>query len=524
MKLETQGQNSVDYFSRAIELYETLGNTTLADGRSLNDSLKVVGDVSLWSCLSTYLILYRFPLCFETKEISLRAYFRPYVGWLAQLRDKFFSINGFRIDRKAINNLNFDTSTVLLLRFSEAIYHSVLQPIHQKITTSENTLKVVSIAHDRHALESDSYSVSDFCTPSMKLRRDKGLDLIKSLTDSILQIAIKIDLDVNCDVKINRVALRKELHWLCTRELPRLVTLAACAYEIMESVKPSLILTGDDADQKCKLFELIGVKYSVPTFVVQQGITRKDYPDWKYFTGHHAAVMGSSSVAAITAQGVSADRLTITGHPGFDQYATLSVDEVKEIRRCLALFPEEIFILFASQPFLPGAFKSSSVRDDMIKAILNASNNFAGIKLVIKPHPSDNVAALKKLCKGFKNVIFIDKSCSISSFIKACDVFVTMFSQTTFEALYANKPVINVNFRNSGITADFLLKGATFVAHSESEIIEALKAVVARDLSFFQTEVRRTAAAVLLDELVSTQDGGAVDRVVKLIRKLYLDK
>lgn len=525
MNLDAQRQNNDDdYFSHAIELYEALGNSTLADGRSLYDSLKVVGDVSLWSCLSTYLILYRFPLCFETKEIPLRDFYRPYVGWLAQLRDQLFSINRFSTEGTKINRLNSDTSTVLLLRFSEAIYHTVLQPIHQKLTTCQNSLKVVSLAHDRRAHAGDSYSVLDFCTPAMILRRDKGFDLIKGLTDPILQLATKMDLDVKCAEKIDRVALRKDLHWLCTREFPRLVTLAASAYEVMESVRPSLILTGDDADQKCKLFELIGATYSIPTLVVQQGSTRTDYPDWKYFAGHHAAVMGSTSVEAITAQGVSADRLTITGHPGFDQYATLSINEVIDTRRRLELFPKEIFILFTSQPFMPDAFKTPAARDDMIRSILNASQNFTGIKLVIKPHPSDNVAALKNLCKGFTNVIFIDKSYSISSLIKACDVFVTMFSQTTFEALYANKPVINVNFWDSGIKADFLLKGATLVAHSESEIIEAFKAVVARDFSFFQSEVRRTAAAVLLHDWVSIQDGCAGDRVVKLIRKLYLDK
>ena len=524
MNLDAQQKNNnEDYFSHSIELYEALGNSTLFDGRSLYDSLKVVGDVSLWSCLSTYLILYRFPLCFEAK-ISLHNQFRPYVGRLAQLRDHLLSINRFSSEGTKINRLNSDMPTVLLLRFSDPIYHTVLQHIHQKLTTCQNTPRVISLAHDRRAHAGDSYSVLDFCTPTMLSRRNKGIDLIKGLTDPILHLATKMDLNVKSAEKIDRGALRKELHWLCTREFPRLVTLAASAYEIMESVQPSLILTGDDADQKCKLFELIGETYSIPTLVVQQGITRADYPDWQYFAGHHAAVMGSSSVKALTAQGVPSDRLTITGHPGFDQYATLSINEVIETRQSLELSPNEIFILFASQPFLPGAFKTPAARENMIRSILRASGNFREIKLVIKPHPSDNVAALKKLCKGLNNVIFVDKSHKISSLIKACDVFLTMFSQTTFEALYANKPVINVNFWDSGIKADFILKGATLVAHSENEVVEAFKAVVARDFSFFQSEVRRMAAAELLHDLVYIQDGCAGDRVVKLIRKLYLDK
>lgn len=522
MNRDSQRQAYEGYFPHAIGLYEALGNSTLADGRTLFDSLKVVGDVSLWSCLSTYLILYRFPLCFEKSAVPLSECYRPYIGGFAQLRDRLFSIGRYSTEGVKINHQSCDTSTVLLLQFSEYIYQSVLSPIHQKLTTGPSSLKVVALAHDRRSHTGNCYSVLDFCTSAMKLRRAIGFDLIKKLTDPILELATKANLNVKYADQINRDALRRELHWLCTREFPRLVTLAASAYEVMESIRPSLILTGDDADQKCKLFELIGASYSIPSLVVQQGFSRPDYPDWKYFAGHHVAVMGPSSVEVITAQGVPVDHLTVTGHPGFDQYVNLTIDEVIDTRRSLGLATKESFIFFASQPYLPNAFKSQAARDDMIKSVLNASECLTGIRLVIKPHPNDNVAELKRLCEGFANVMLVDGVYSTPSLIRACDVFVTMFSQATFEALYANKPVININFLDSGIKAAFLSKGATLVACTENEVMEAFKAVAAGDFSFFQSEARHTAAAMLLRDWVFIPDGCAGDRVVELIQKLYL--
>lgn len=524
MNLDVQQQSYDYYFSHAIELYEALGNSNLPDGKSLCDSLKVVGDVSLWSCLSTYLVLYRLPLCFETKGHLFGDRYRPYVGWLAQLRDRLFSINRFSTEGVKINRPPSPLPTVLMLRFSEAIYQSVLQPVHEKLRSHPDSWKVVSLVNDRRGHTSDSYSILDFCTPAMMSRRAKGINCIKNLTDPILQLSTKEKFYFEGADKIDRVALRRELHWLCTREFPRLVTLAASAYEVIESIRPSLILTGDDADQKCKLFELIGSTYSIPTLVVQQGSTRKDYPDWKYFAGDHAAVMGPSSVETITAQGVPAERLTITGHPGFDQYVNFPVDEVIETRRRLDITAKEIFILFTSQPFLPGAFKTPAIRDAMIKSIVKASNNIPEIKLAIKPHPSDDIVALKRLCEGYNNIIFLDKSCTTSSLIKACDVFVTMFSQTTLEALYANKPVINVNFFESGIKADFLEKGATLIAHTEAEVMEAFKAVAAGDFKFFQSEEQHAAAKMVLCDWTSTPDGRAGDRIIKLIQEKYLNK
>ena len=52
-----------DKFAQAARLYDGVGNFELGDGRTVRDACRLVGNVSLWDCLSTYLILYRFPMC-----------------------------------------------------------------------------------------------------------------------------------------------------------------------------------------------------------------------------------------------------------------------------------------------------------------------------------------------------------------------------------------------------------------------------------------------------------------------------
>ncbi len=509
------------YFAPSIELYEALGKLDLGNGQNLIESLKLVGGVSLWDSLSTYLILYRFPLCYENSPASFRGISRPYLGRLAHLRDEILSMLGRRADVEVNLQCN-DNPTILILRFSESFYQGVLHPIHQKLGNLLGPHKIISLTKWKRDCAGNCYNVLDFFTPEMTSKKAIGITAIKKLTKLIVNLADIVGVSKEFSGQLNRSQLRRELLWLCTREFPRLLTVAMSGYAIMETNRPSLILTADDADQKCKLLELIGAEYAVPSLVVQQGITRKDYPDWKYFSGDHVAVMGESSIESICAQGVSLNRLTITGHPGLDQYLNVQISEVADTRRQLNINADEVFILFTSQPFIPNAFKSKLTRDEMIKSAVTAATKFANVKLVVKPHPSDNVSDLKNLCNGFSNVVLVERDWSTPSLIKACDAFVTMFSQTTFEALYAGKPVININYWGSGISADFLSEGATLLVRTHSELTAAYKALSNGDLSYWKKDAVINAAANLLREWAFIPDGRAGDRVVELIQRRYL--
>ena len=105
------------------------------------------------------------------------------------------------------------------------------------------------------------------------------------------------------------------------------------------------------------------------------------------------------------------------------------------------------------------------------------------MRLIVKAHPRDDVPALKKLCANYPRIRIVDSQVEVASLIKACDAFITMFSQTTLEALYADKPVININFPGSGVKSPFLMARRRalpkVVKTSESPLQNYPKAIMA---------------------------------------------
>ena len=72
-----------------------------------------------------------------------------------------------------------------------------------------------------------------------------------------------------------------------------------------------------------------------------------------------------------------------------------------------------------------------------------------GVTLVIKPHPGENKKDLISFLRTRQNIVLVDGSINILPLIKCCDVFVTFFSTTAVQALYADKPVITIDLPGS---------------------------------------------------------------------------
>ena len=53
-----------------------------------------------------------------------------------------------------------------------------------------------------------------------------------------------------------KTLLKNELAWILYREIPRLAPFIALAKTLFSKNYPSLLVTADDADQKCRAFSL----------------------------------------------------------------------------------------------------------------------------------------------------------------------------------------------------------------------------------------------------------------------------
>ena len=140
--------------------------------------------------------------------------------------------------------------------------------------------------------------------------------------------------------------------------------------------------------------------------------------------------------------------------------------------------------------------------------------------LCVKPHPGDDVQDLKRVIGKESQVVMIEKTNDIVPLVKACDVVVTFFSTVALQALYAGRPVVIVAFPGcEGCQQQYVKSGATWVAHSQSEIEEHIQTLISegRDNEIASKEEARK--KFLLDE-VYLQDGQATKRVVKMALNL----
>jgi hypothetical protein len=411
---------------------------------------------------------------------------------------------------------------VVFLGFHELFYKEVLQPVAEwLIKNSESHVVVLgqqsSCKKDDVIIKDQNFqSIWGHWDSKVKRRTQEMLKQLRAVQKSILDKRQFKVLLRRANIDVDFVALHREFKWFFWRECRRLIPQIAIAEHILMEHHPTLIVSADDADQRCRIYSLLGQKLGIPSLVVQQGLTHKDYPEWKFFSMSEVAAMGDISRADMMLQGIPEGRITVTGHPGFDRLLTPEPEACAKIRAEHGVNDGQFMVLFASQPYQVGGFKTSDIRLEMIKAIINATFSLARVQLVVKPHPIEDVSILRRIIGHTSRVVLVECVADISLLIKSCDVLLTFTSTVALQALYIGKPVLNVAFPESGLASIYLESGATWVSRSDKEIRLQLQELTGerRELEIAKKEEARRR---FVRDWAYLPDGEAAGRVGKKI-------
>lgn len=510
-------------FSKAVDLHKLLGETKLPTGNSLSTELCLEIDISLWDVVASYMVLYRFPLLFFNSNgkrpwpEKINDFLRPYRGLGAQFKASVVSSPPKTV--RGCSKWPENCRTVLFLGFVPTFYRDVLQPVAESLAT-DDSMQVIVVGEGQNFGNANEWiifqalwehwnkDVEDLSI--IMLRRLRILEKsffnkhwIKSLDDSVR-------------LRYNNLSLTKEFYWLFWREFQRLIPQIAVARHILDTHRPSVIISADDADPRCRIYSLLAREYGIPSLLVQQGLTSREYPEWAFFSHNIIAAMGETSRSAMIAQGIPEERIIVTGHPGFDRLLSQEPDACLPLRDKLGIKNGQKMVLFTSQPYYVGVFNTPEIRGVMIKAIVEAVNSLEDIILVVKPHPTDNTRELRKLVGKSPKVVIADKTANILHLIKSCDILITFFSTSAMEALYVNKPVINVVFPGSYDFYMYIESGATWVARSQSEIVLQLRKLAGENV-YDEIAKREKSRQKFIRVWAHLPDGHATDRVVSHI-------
>lgn len=499
-------------------LTEALASCEVARGQTLRDALGLGGPVSLWDVAASYLALYRFPLLSQTSRTALRL--RPYRGLAARALE--------RLSRPARTTAACaawaaDRRTIVFLGFTPGFYRDVLRPVAERLSR-EGTGRVVVLADDAGAIAPslsagvECESPTDHWDAGAAAAERQMLRRLSAVRAQVFAREARGRLEKAAATAGAGPGLLYEFRWLFWRELVRLVPRLAAARHVLDRHRPALIVSADDADQRCRIYSLQARATGIPSLLVQQGLSRRDIPEWGFLSHDAMAAMGQSSFRDALAQGVSADQVVVTGHPGLDQFAS-SDPAGRAVRDELGIGAGEVFVLLASQPPVPGAFTQNGHRVEMLRAVLRAASSVGGVRLVVKPHPGERRRELLALAADHPRVIVADGRRDIVPLIRGCDVFATFFSTTALQALYAGKPVITVDFHDEPGARRFVDSGATLVARSAADLEQLLRSLTspARRAAIDAMAPRRRA---FLHDEVGPTDGNAASRVAGLACQL----
>jgi hypothetical protein len=520
---------TVDHkFESAVKLSKVLAETNLGSEGTLRDALFLGRRISLWDVVVTVMVLYRFPLPFAPDEDGaawlkrLKYRMRPYVGLAARLRDYLTSDHG-RTGAGCAGWPN-ESRTVVVTCFTKPFYQQLLQPVADAIATQQ--LAEVVVVHGGQLTDAPDHDGRITFHSIWEHWADDTEQVQRNIRRSLRELQRKLfDRDQfetlldGVRRQVGDISVKGELSWLFWREFIRLAPQVAVAEHIVLRHRPTLIVSADDADQRCRVYSLLAKAAGIPTLLVQQGISFKDYPEWRFLSHDRVAAMGESSRADMIAQGVDPDRIVVTGHPGFDRFASIEPDTPTRVRKEFSIPEHHRLVLFASQPSYVGAFDQPHRRTEMIKAVVGIVTSLKNVTLVVKPHPGEQRGELISLIGNPAHVVLVDGAVSIVPLIKACDVFMTFFSTTALQALYAGKPVITIDVPGSGGGRLYTDSNATWVARSVDELMAHITNLLSAQRAELLEE-KEEARSRFLHDMAYHPDGKATDRVVRVVADL----
>jgi UDP-N-acetylglucosamine 2-epimerase len=429
--------------------------------------------------------------------------------------------------RNSIDDLNWkgneNSKNILFLNFSSRHYKEVFETVGQQLYQTKR-INILILELDKRKNVDNKLRLINFrtiwqcCNIQVSSHYSELRKQYKIYSSWILAFR-SIEQLISYYDKSLWHALKYDFLWLFLAELPILLQQVIIANNIIDQYKPSLIVSGDDADTQTRIYSLLANIRNIPSLIIQQGLLNEKAVEWDFFSGTVVAAMGENARKALIGHGISENKIIVTGRPQFDLISKINSEQIKKLRETLSGGSDNKIVLLATQPYVVGAFTSEDVRKSMIKAVFQAASSFENVVLLIKPHPDENTSYLMSVSSRFKNTLVLQPHQDTIALIQACNIFITFSSTTALQAMLAEKPIIIVAFPGSNVSNIYIESGATLVATTVQEIIDALKLLINKDCTDVIHEFE-TARMRFISDWACSSDGRASQRVKEVIVKL----
>lgn len=511
-------------YQKTSRLLKTWGGTVLPSGKTLSETMQLRG-IPLWELMCPELAVYILPKIFfpKGKISSLIRSVRPYCGRSKQILLEYL------LARKSETGCSIwpKDATNLILGFSPGMYSEVLEPIARHLSAQYSSSNIV--LSDSWSGPGASAAIGSSKTNyqsiwqhwSGRVQSDaetmlKELNRIGSELKAMNALGCVLALeDQSCLADIRVIFI-----WLLRQRLPQLIPHAAVAGHILNCHKPSLIISGDVADPRTRIYSFLGRLSNIPSLEIQYGLALRDSVEYRFSLADRVAAFGEQSRRIMREHGVPLERIVVTGSPRHDRLINPDIDLLRRIRSELGVPNGNTMVLFAAPYYISGFPDVKRLGNQITEDLFAAADRSQRMTLVVKPHPILNQSGeIKKIAGKRSNIVFADPKANIQNLILACDSFIALGSTTTLDALIAGKLTITPAYPGWTANDSFIESGATMVPRSAAELMQSV--------GIAEGPARKRALSDLaparnrfLGDFIFKADGRAVDRIADIVREM----
>ncbi len=514
--------NITNKLQHSADLVKDWGKTVLPNGKTLGEML-TIDSIPFWDVVGVEIALYHVPKALSRSDDRL-----PHIMHLA--RTYLRAVEYFVVNKRNIfssRNMNPRKSSIpvfIFLGFQAQFFRDTLQPVVRNMADNKE-ISCISLCDD-FPVRRPYPSTDKDQFQSIWQHWNSDVDAYAHGLTNSLKKAVK---ELN-DMKIlpqiiqdGRGSLWPQMKgvfdWLFVVYFPNLMKHYAITRHILEYYRPEIIFSPDVADPRTRLYCLAGRHRKIPTLEVQFGIYGQEAVEWQFSIADRIAAWGETSRDTLLSHGVVAEKIVLTGSPRHDSMVSADEAEVSRTRILLGIPSGAVMVLFASSyTSVYEKIEGSTLLDSVKRAIFHSVSSNSDLCLVLKPHPIEDVRATKKLAEGYRNILFADKDDDIRKLIRACDVFISLGTTATIDAIIANKLSICPKFPGWIWSDLFANSGAVLVPTSHEELLTCLNtAVTSRRKALEDLEPARQH---FLKKWIYKADGQASARIASLAQQM----
>lgn len=275
-------------------------------------------------------------------------------------------------------------------------------------------------------------------------------------------------------------------------------------------------ISPDVADPRIRAFCLTARQQGTQWADIQYGIYGREATEWSFCIADYLAVWGDEFARLFREFNVREEIIHITGSPKFDSLlagkSNCSAADRYRGKKVRVLFCS----MYALQAYSNIPKFAQTLRTVKREIIEYASLN-PDVELTIKLHPLEDAAFMQSVVSGLDGIKIIGGAADIRELILNCDVFITLGSTATIDALLLSKLVIFPNYEGLVWWDDIYLRSSVVIeARSTFELRELFGNIAEVAMSERYSAVLENRRKFLEDRILFSNDSSA-RRILKAL-------